>query len=72
MAKLNKVQRKELASIIRSLMVAEAGSTRRVYNNDADGQLGYWLAREKELTLKLYSDFGIELSTLNLFMDDAA
>jgi hypothetical protein len=72
MTQLNKAQREELATIIQSLMAAEGGITRRVYNNDADGKLGYWLAREKEMTLKLYSDFGIELSTLNIFIDDAA
>ena len=72
MAKLNKEQRKELASIIESLMIAQSAQTKHLYKVGSVMDLGYWQGREDDLTLKLYEQFGIELCNLSIAQENSA
>ena len=73
MATLNKAQRKELASIIESLLIAESARTKHRLGAGATTQSPqYWRARHGELAIKLYETFGIELATLSLFQNNEA
>tara|TARA_S200002703_G_scaffold33276_1_gene28811 strand:+ start:287 stop:508 length:222 start_codon:yes stop_codon:yes gene_type:complete len=72
MAKLNKAQRKGMADIIESLMIAQSAQTKHIYNVGTVKDLRYWQRREEELTLKLYEEYGIELCTLSLAQETNA
>lgn len=72
MAKLNKEQREDLANLIESLMHAKSAQKERMANGNADGKLTWWQDYEGRLTVRLFERFGIELCTLELFMDSAA
>ena len=66
MANLNKKQRKEVATIIESMMISRGAVAKHLYKVGGVKDLSYWQSREEELTLKLYEDFGIELCTLSI------
>lgn len=72
MAKLNKAQRKEIATLIESLMIGRGAQTKHLYKVGGVMDLSYWQSREEELALKLYENFGIALCTLSIAQENNA
>lgn len=72
MAKLNKAQRKEVATIVESLMIGRGAQTKHLYKVGGVKDLSYWQSREEELTLRLYEEFEIELCTLSIAQQNNA
>ncbi len=71
MAKLNKAERKDVASLFNSIIVANIMINDALKERDHD-KFDRWSSSKRVDTIALYEQYGIELPMLQDYLNDAA